>query len=178
MAPKENERDYIAWQNRAFRFYLGARVSFLNDLPAPAAFCGQQALESLLKATLVYWDSSFHPERIRHSFPKLLRTLRNKVRGATGLEVPKYFYFDKRYQATARYPTHGQGLVIPGSFLDDLDAAFSDLVFLVPFQFNSELKRLLLAPDSRPRRMLTRRNRRSRRLQRFLKVTRGSRRAA
>lgn len=104
----------------------------------------------------------------RHKFGKLLRTLKNKVPNATGREVPEYFYFEQRYQSTSRYPTEAGGIGIPVTFLDDLDAAFCDLVVLVPFQFNSDLIHLLAAPDSTERRVLTRRNGRSRRLQRFL----------
>jgi HEPN domain-containing protein len=59
--PEPREVDYIVWQNRSVRFYLGARLCYLSGLVAPAAFCAQQALEALLKATLKYWDRSFEP---------------------------------------------------------------------------------------------------------------------
>lgn len=102
----------------------------------------------------------------------MIRTLQNRVPEATGVEVPEYFYFERRYQTTSRYPTSAGVVIIPVSFLDDLDAAFYDLVRLVPFQFNSELIHLIADPDSRERRVLTRRNRQSRKLQRFLKIIR------
>ncbi|HKJ92673.1 MAG TPA: hypothetical protein VJ957_05865, partial [Longimicrobiales bacterium] len=69
------EENYVIWQNRAFRFYLAARLCQRNALFAPASFCGYQALESLLKATLVYWDRSFNPQGAGHGMAKLLRTL-------------------------------------------------------------------------------------------------------
>ncbi len=175
---RSHERDYIRWQNRSLRFYLGARLCYLNDLYSAAAFCSQQALESLVKGTLVYWDRSFDPRVANHKFAKMLRTLRNKVRKATGTEVPEYFYAEGRYQSTSRYPTEAAGIGIPSTFLDDLDAAFYDLVKLVPFQYNSELIHLLEAKDSRDRRVLTRRNRRSRRLATFLKIKRKPRPSA
>ena len=169
---KSFERDYIIWQNRGFRFYLAARLCYRNGLHAAAAYCGQQALEALLKATLVYWDRKFSPEAARHCFSKLLRRLKKKVPGATGQEVPQYFYWEDRFQLTSRYPTKAGSILVPASFLADLDTAFFELAVLVPFQFNSELKHLLSAPDSPKRRILTRENRCSRKLQGFLKVIR------
>ena len=43
----------MIWQNRATRFYLGSRLNNLNELHAPAAYCGFIALTLMLKATLV-----------------------------------------------------------------------------------------------------------------------------
>jgi hypothetical protein len=109
---------------------------------------------------------------------KMLGTLRNKAPGASGYEVPTYFYFERRYQTTSRYPTGDRGLGIPASFLHDLDLAFYELLRLVPFQFNSELIHLLAAPDSASRRVLTRQNGQSRKLVRFLRVKRKAKRSA
>jgi len=168
---QEHEREYIRWQNRALRFYLGARLCFLYDLCSAAAFCAQQSLESLLKGTLVYWDQSCDPKLANHKSAKMLRTLRNKAKGATGQEIPEYFYAAGRYQTASRYPTSAPGIAIPKTFLADLDKAFSDLVQLVPFQFNSELWRLLASEDSRERRVLTDSNHQVGELARFLKTT-------
>lgn len=163
------ERDYVAWQNRAFRFYLGARLCYFNELYAPAVFCGQQALESLLKGTLVYWDRSFSPEAARHSFPKMFRIYRNKVDRDLP-KIPEYFFARGKYQSTSRYPSGG--VLVPAAFLQDLDTAFYELVIVVPFQFNTELKRMLRSRDSAKRRVLSRRNIVVRRLQRALRVRR------
>lgn len=163
------ERDYVTWQNRAFRFYLGARLCYFNDLYAPAVFCGQQALESLLKGTLVYWDRSFSPEAAGHSFRKMFNIFKNKEDRELPT-IPEYFYAQGRYQSTSRYPSGG--FVVPATFLQDLDTAFYELVIAVPFQFNTELKRMLRSRDSANRRVLSRRNTIVRRLQRALDVRR------
>jgi HEPN domain-containing protein len=138
-----NELAYVAWQNRAFRFYLGARLLLRNELFAPAAYSATMALELLLKATLVYWDRSFNPLEAGHGMAKLARVVKNKARNAEGLVVPEYFYADQRYLSVSRYPTSGRGVVIPSSFLVDLDHTFVNLIVLVPFQHNTELKRAL-----------------------------------
>jgi hypothetical protein len=127
----------------------------------------------LLKATLVYWDRSFDPEAVKHRFSSMLRIVAIKMRDKTPLNIPEYFYAEQRYQATSRYPRlGGQGLVVPGSFLSDLDEAFCNLVLRVPFQFNSELRNLLASRDSARRRILTKQNRHVRKLYRFLNVRR------
>ena len=136
-----NERNYVRWQNRATRFYLGARLLYLKEQYAPAAFCANQALELLLKGTLVYWDKSFNPEAVRHSFAKLQRILRNKVPCGKSVQIPAYFSEARKYQTVTRYPNQKSDLVgIPASFLPDLDDLFYRLVTLVPFQFNTGLK--------------------------------------
>lgn len=154
--PRETE--YIVWQNRALRFYLAARLLWLHELYAAAAFCGQQTIELLLKGTLVYHDGTFRPKDAGHSWAKMLRTLGNKVPSGRSVEVPAYFYAGQRYQSTSRYPRQGTGLLVPTYFLADLDAAFARLVSLVPFQFNSELVQLLEKPRSTHARLLSRGN--------------------
>lgn len=131
--------EYIKWQNHAFSFYLAARLLIQKEQWGPACYCSNQALELMLKATLICWDSSFSPKAINHSFKKLRNTLKNKVPNAHGIVIPEYFYFEGRYQSTSRYPVEGKGIGIPASILDDLDRAFYDLLVLVPFQFNSNL---------------------------------------
>lgn len=135
----ETKTNYIIWQNRAFSFYIGARLLLQNEQYSPAAFCGLQSIESLMKATLVYWDKSFHPESAGHKMKGMIITIRNTVKGAKRFECPEYLYNDKRFQSVTRYPAKGKGVLIPGSFLNDLDHVFCTLVKLVPFQFNSEL---------------------------------------
>lgn len=143
MKIENHQRDYVEWQNRAVRFYLAARLLALNELWSPTAFCAQQALEDLLKATLIFHDKSFSPERAGHRFTKMLRTLKNKVPNSESVDVPQYFYRDNRIQLVTRYPVRGQMVGIPSSLLDDLDKSFADLLVLVDFQFNTELKGIL-----------------------------------
>jgi len=167
---EDNELNYIAWQNRALRFYLGARLLSLNEQHSPAAFCSTQALESLIKATLVYWDKSFDPEAAGHKMKGMIKTIRNKVKNAKDFECPEYFYLDKRYQSVTRYPVNGKGVGIPASLLDDLDLIFYNLVKLVPFQFNSELKRALSGKNRKNLNILRRKNMQVKNLRKYLYV--------
>jgi HEPN domain-containing protein len=138
-----HELAYVVWQNHAFRFYLAARLLHRKELFAPAAYVAAMALELLLKATLSYWDRSFDPLEAGHGMAKLARMVKNKARNAKELDVPEYFYAEQRYLSVSRYPARGKGVLIPVSFLADLDHTFARLVFLVPFQHNTELKRAL-----------------------------------
>lgn len=168
MNHEPRERHYIIWQNRAFRFYLGSRLLYLNELRSPAAFCAQQALELLVKATLVYWDKSFSPKEAGHGTAGMLRTLKNKVKGADSFQMPMYFFHERRYQSVSRYPSGGKGLGIPAQFLEDLDRTFSELVTLVPFQFNSELIRAVSGRDKAKQRILEQKNEMMSELRQFL----------
>lgn len=168
--PSQAEIDYVIWQNRASRFYLAARVLHWHELAAPAAFSATQALELMLKATLVYWDKSFDPKAIGHAIAKLVRVVRNKVPCACAFDVPPYFFQEQRYHTVSRYPTGDKGLVIPASLLTDLDAAFVALVTFVPFQHNTELKRALAGRDARALGILRRSNRSIRTLRKVLGV--------
>ena len=169
--PTQSEIDYVAWQNRATRFYVGARLLYLNEMFAPAAYCASQTIELLLKATLVFWDRSFVPEAAGHALAKLARWVRKKVPNATAIEVPNYFVFEQRYQSVSRYPSNSKGLGIPASFLADLDSVFSSLISLVPFQFNTELKRALSGSDTKALNALRRRNAQLRHLRKSLGLT-------
>ena len=79
-----NEYAYIAWQNRATRFYLAARRLYHSDLLAPAAYFAAMSLELIFKATLTYWDKSFDPEAAAHAMAKLARMIGNKVPKSEG----------------------------------------------------------------------------------------------
>jgi len=171
MKPSRAELDYVIWQNRACRFYLAARLLHRQGLLAPAAYCATQALELLLKATLIYWDKSFHPDAPRHAMAKLLRSVRNKVPGARTFDVPRYFFHERRYQMVSRYPSGAMGLVIPSHFLADLDAAFTSLVAFVPFQHNTELKEVLSGRAARALVTLRRGNASLRKLRKILGKT-------
>jgi HEPN domain-containing protein len=162
------ERQYVIWQNRATRFYIPARVLHHAGYNSAATFSAVQALELLLKATLVYWVRGFNPSDVRHRLAAMCRIIRQRVPGAAAFEIPRYFYHEQRYYSVSRYPAKGKGLVSPASFLTDLDEAFVVLVKFVPFQFNTELRR---AVRGRPRRALLdlrRRNRQMRSLRRHL----------
>jgi HEPN domain-containing protein len=137
------QREYVAWQNRATDFYVAARHLFSSEMTRPAAYSAAISLELLLKATLIYWDKTFNPTEAAHGMAKLCRIVGNKVPGAKGFRVPTYFYHEKRYLTVTRYPTGGKGVGIPGRLLSDLDAAFAKLISLVPFQHNTNLKRVL-----------------------------------
>ena len=167
---EENEINYIIWQNRAFRFYLGARLLILNSMYSPAAFCSAQALESLMKATLVYWDKSFRPEAAGHKITGMLKTIRNKAKDGSSFHCPEYFYKDNRFQSVTRYPSNGKGVGIPATLLSDLDAVFFNLIKLVPFQFNSELKRALDGKNKSDLAVLRRSNQQMSHLRRYLNV--------
>lgn len=168
---EERKLDYVRWQNRAFRFYVGARLLYLNEQYAPAAYCANQALELLLKATLVYWDKSFHPQGAGHNIEKMLRIFRNKVPGSENFQCPQYLFADSRYQSTSRYPhPTGQGLGVPASFLSDIDVLFFDLVKMVPFQHNTELKRALRETQGKTLSILRRKNSAVRSLRKYLGV--------
>jgi HEPN domain-containing protein len=143
----EYEVDYVRWQNRAFRFFVGARVLAQRELHAPAVYSAAISLELLLKATLIYWDRTFNPLDAGHGMAKLTRMVRNKAKNANHIQVPEYFYFEQRYLTVARYPSSGKGFLVPPSLLEDLDRVFAELVVLVPFQHNTELKRALAGVD-------------------------------
>ena len=161
------EIDYIAWQNRATYYYIASRLLALNKIWPPAVFCGQQALENLLKATLIYWDKSFDPIKACHNFPKMLRIIRNKVRNSANVNISENFYYEKRYQEFSRYPISGKGLLFLGDFLNDLDEAFYSLLVLVPFQFNSVLSNIF--KKNKPQvKILRKKNNQIRKIKKFL----------
>ncbi len=162
------EIDYTAWQNRATYYYIASRLLALNKVWPPAAFCGQQALENLLKATLIYWDKSFDPIKVCHNFPKMLRIIRNKVPNSANINIQENFYYEKRYQESSRYPISGKDLLFLGEdFLNDLDEAFYSLLVLVPFKFNSVLSNIF--KKNKPQvKILRKKNNQIRKIKKFL----------
>ena len=166
----DNQVDYVRWQNRACRFYLGARLLYRNALHAPAAYSAAMAIELLLKGTLIYWDRSFNPLDGGHGMAKLMRMVQNKARDAKQFAIPEYFYHERRYLMVSRYPSNGKGYVIPSSFREDLDTVFVSLILLVPFQHNTELKRALSGRDTKELMALRYKNQQIRRLRSGLNV--------
>ena len=170
---RSNEREYIIWQNRALRFYLGARLLYMNEQYSPAAFCSIQSIEALMKATLVYWDKSFNPEAANHKVASMVRSIRNKAKDGKEFKCPEYFYKDKTYQSISRYPSNGKGVYIPATFKDDLDDVFYRLVSLVPFQFNSDLINTLKGKNAKNLIILRKNNNQMKNLRKLLKVKLG-----
>ena len=160
----EHELAYVAWQNRAYRFYLGARLLHRSKLYAPAAYSAAMAIELILKATLIFWDRSFIPTEGGHGIAKLARMVKNKAGRAASFEVPAYFYHEQRYLMVSRYPINGKGLLLPAEFLADLDQVFADIVLLVPFQHNTELRHSLTGREREALLHLRNGNRQMRRL--------------
>ena len=166
---KDNEQQYIIWQNRAFSYYVAARLLNMKQIYGPASFCGYQAIEAILKATLIYWDKSFSPNVARHKMAKMINAMKNKVPNGKTVDIPEYFFADQRYLSVSRYPTRGKGVGIPGTFINDLDDAFVKLVTLVPFQFNSKLLHTLQGDDLAYLNILRRANKSMRLLRRHFR---------
>jgi len=167
---RQHEYDYVVWQNRATRFYLGARKLYQSDLWSPAAYCAAMTLELQQKATLIYWDRGFDPADAAHGMAKLARMIRNKVPNAKGHQIPEYFYFEQRYLSTTRYPRNGKGIGIPSTFLPDLDSVFARLIQMVPFQHNTELKSVLSGRNRKALDTFRRGNTNVKELRHFLEV--------
>ena len=158
MAIAEKDRTYIAWQNRAFWFYLATRTCGNKGFYAPAAFLSQQCVEQLVKATLIWWESSFDPKKDGgHNLRRMSEMIREKVPDQDSFTIPEYLYAEYqdgkrpkgKYQSLSRYPAGGQGFGVPSTIISDVDQLFADLIEMVPFQFNSELFHTLLYPDDR-----------------------------
>jgi hypothetical protein len=164
MSIAKNQLEYVRWQNRSFRFYLPARMLVILDsdsatLNSAALFCGQQSLETLLKATVLYFDPSFSPKSANHSWHILFSRL---AEVGVNLRVPEYLCGGSRLQQTTRYPS-GLIPVVP-TYLADLDRAFTDLIVCVPYQRGTELRVALSKTRRGPFRFLARRNSQTRRL--------------
>ena len=143
----ERDRNYIKWQNRAFWFYLAARACWHKEFHPPTVFLSHQVVELLLKATLIWWNNLIEPKSFGHDLKSLLQSINENVDIPRGREftIPEYFLNNShKYQTASRYPeSSDQGYGIPDTFLPDLDRLFTELVEMVPFQFNSELYRTL-----------------------------------
>jgi len=70
--------EYVRWQNTATQFYISTRILYYEKLIGPAAFCSFQALENLMKATLIFYTDVKFAESFGHSLKKLERTINNK----------------------------------------------------------------------------------------------------
>jgi HEPN domain-containing protein len=166
--PKTCEIEYTKWQNRAFRFYLASRLLYRNELYGPAAFCSFQAIENLLKGTLVYYCNEFKPRKAGHRIEPMISKV--NVMREEKLEIPGYL-ISERYQEVTRYPKNGLGVGIPATFLDDLDRIFVTLVELVSFQFNSEMFNAIKKMKKPQLKILSYENESLRQLKSFLKLS-------
>jgi HEPN domain-containing protein len=171
MKAEENENNYVIWQNRAFHFYLAARLLCLNQHIVTADFCAQQSMELLLKATLLYHDKSFVPEAVGHRFNRMLNTLKNKVKNSGAVNIPEYFYYDDQYRSFTRYPSDKEGLFQPDNLLDDLDKCFYDLLVLVAYQRDTLLVKTLSNHEKLRKKLktLSHRNQQIRNIRNYLK---------
>ena len=115
MQVQEKERQYIIWQNRSVRFYVAAKDSctYTSNSVQRHFVVLIRPLNHWSKGTLVYWDTSFKPEKANHRMEAMLNTVRNKVQDGSTFEIPSYFYTEKRYQSVSRYPSNGKGLGFP-----------------------------------------------------------------
>ena len=167
------EKKYAEWQNRAFHFYLAARLLYLNQHIVTAAFCAQQSIELMLKATLLYHDKSFVPEAVNHNFKKMMKILNNKVKNSGRIIIPEYFYYDQQYQSFTRYPSNKEGLFLPDNMLNDLDKCFYDLLILVCCQTGTLLVKTLNPDNERLRKKLNLFRRKNKQIASIRKFVRG-----
>lgn len=146
-----NEMNYILWQDRATDFYVAGRSLIQDEIYRPACFCVFQTVETMLKSTLFYWERNFNPRPYGHNIPKLIRTTKNKVKGAHRLYIPAIFYYEQRYQLFTRYPdSQHRGISILRNFLDIFDETFFDILSLTPFQPpHTKLHKILSGRDEK-----------------------------
>lgn len=139
---------HVGWLNRASEYYFAARLLYGIPLFGPAAFCGYHAVELMMKLALVQHDRSFNPRGTGHAISKMVRMVNNKARPDPRLSVPAYFYHEQRFLSVARYPRQGLGVLIPASFLDDLDRVFAELVRIIPIPGNTRFAAAVRSPSS------------------------------
>jgi len=139
--------DYVRWQNKALRFYIAARLLYNEELISPATFCAFQALENIMKATIMFYKGVAYAESFKHSLKKMERVINSqivrKIAKTHKIFVPSYFVHERRFQSMSRYPRKGKGIGAGGFIIDDLDKLFFNYIYLVPFQFNTELMNIL-----------------------------------
>lgn len=165
------EVHYVRWQNRAFRFYVPARVLVLSggelrSFNSCAMFCGQQSIETLLKATLAYFEPSTDPSIYGHNWPKMQAALEN---WGCAIKFPEYLTSNSKIQTKTRYPS---GLVpVCPTFLKDIDSAFADLLSVVPCHRHTELAAALKSSRSSSCRYLVRKNLQIRRIRKLVSAS-------
>ncbi|MFA5272442.1 MAG: HEPN domain-containing protein [Candidatus Omnitrophota bacterium] len=138
--------DYVRWQNKATQFYIAARLLYFQDLISPSVFCAFQAVENLMKATILFYKGIPFAEGFGHALKKMEREINSQIikriskKGRLKkLAIPAYFVHENRFQALSRYPRVGKGIGVGGFVIEDLDQLMFDLLKVVPFQFNTLL---------------------------------------
>ena len=96
---KDNDTlmQYIAWENKAFEYYLSARSLYYYEIYSPTAFCAHHTIELWLKAILFYWVNPFNPMSFGHTLRRLYRHVKNQVPNGKKLNIPNYFYHNQLY---------------------------------------------------------------------------------
>ncbi len=148
----DEQLEYVRWQNRSVDFYVGARALYLQGMGKPAVYCAATALEVLMKATLKYDNLSFNPYGPGHDLQKLADLVNGATTPSQKITIQNYFSNKGDFHTQSRYPHKERGgFLVPGSFLDDLDLLFANLLFLVDFHHNTELVRILANINGRHR---------------------------
>ncbi|MBN2141196.1 MAG: HEPN domain-containing protein [Desulfovibrionaceae bacterium] len=142
MKASEIQEKYISWQNAAFDFYVSARLLIQQEILRAATFCSFQAIECLIKATLIYHVDGFEPKEFGHDLDRLQKELNKNVDSAKYFKIPDYFCYNKIYQQTSRYPDK-IFMVILDTLLEDTDRLFYELINLVPPRFETQLVAVL-----------------------------------
>lgn len=142
--------NYVIWQNRAMRFYPASRLLHFNNLLSASKFCGFQAIETLLKGTVIHFDTDYNSKKQGgHKIKSIKAYLNQLVPKANAIEIPEYIYFEERYQILTRYPIDGKGIIAhPEEYLKDLDGIIVQLLALVPQKNACELHKILKNPDN------------------------------
>jgi|SRR2546428_5265076 len=112
----------------------------------------------MMKLALVRHDRSFVPRGTGHALSKMVRMVNNKARPTPALRVPAYFYQQQRLLSVSRYPRQGLGVLLPASFLDDLDRIFAELACVVGIPRNTRLAVAAQSPHSHLGRILAEHN--------------------
>lgn len=146
MKNKTPEVAYRYWQNHATPFYLAARILVKNDFTREAAaFCANQAIESLIKGALEYNKRKNQIGHLTKSDNKLREEF-SKIQNMKNINIPNYF---DDYYEPSRYPysykaTRGSGLRITlPDFINDLDRIFFEIINKIPDKKPTRLYYLL-----------------------------------
>lgn len=100
---KKNKKVY-EFSYLSYTDYTGARCCFLNNLQYPAYLLSQQAIEKMVKTTIMSYDSNFIPEKYsKHKITDLFKILHTLSR----IDYSRHFEFtDNLYRGylAFRYP--------------------------------------------------------------------------
>jgi HEPN domain-containing protein len=128
---QRDKKEYLSWQNSAVIFYISARLLWLKKIHMSAIFLAIQALENLLKSTLLCYVKDYNPLSSGHNLKKMTNILKNQVKNAKNCNMPSYFY-KEMYSIGTRYPDKYAAIYFGGNLINDLDRVFLDLMKLAP----------------------------------------------